>query len=508
MAGTPYVTSASLDDRLRAWQASLDAHSRPRPLPPLEESALLVMDVQRYFSDPNSHAYLPALQAVLPRILALVTLMQKWWRGSIYEGPLAELAEPLDAHEPDLHLKKQTYSAFEGTCLASWLRKHSCESVVIVGVMTHLCVETSARHAFVLGFEPVIVADATAADDEAHHLGALRNLSHGFAPVTTSAEITRRLGGATRAQTLPAPAVPAKVPLLVAGGGPAGMAAALQAHRAGIRVVLCAPHGLGGQLRVAERVENYLGFPGGITGAHLAERMAAQLAAEGITPLPRAVIDVGRASQGWRAHLDDGEVIDAQAVILATGASIRPLPQVSPSLLTPYLHEGMTLQGKRVAIVGGGEAAFDQALLACRLRAKTVTLLARSAPHVLPRLQERAAALGVEQRIGVEIYAAATQDGTLTLDLSDDVQTLEVDHLVACVGKDSQLPKLPHTLRLRADGAIDVNDAGETSHGGLYVVGDARRGRHRQAAIAAGDGLTAAMAATCRLNEGNRRGRG
>ncbi|UCE45813.1 MAG: cysteine hydrolase [Methanobacteriota archaeon] len=174
------------------------------------ESALLVIDMQRYFLDEDSHACVPAGRSVLENIRKLADffrakrrpviftrhalldeepagIMERWWSDVLRVGdPLSEFAPEIAPEPSDQVLRKTRYSAFVGTDLDSVLRTNGVRSVVVTGVMTHLCCETTARDAFMRDFDVYFVVDGTASSDEELHLSSLRTLTDGFAvPVTT-----------------------------------------------------------------------------------------------------------------------------------------------------------------------------------------------------------------------------------------------------------------------------------------------------------------------------------
>lgn len=172
-----------------------------------ERSALLVLDMQRFFLERSSHAFVPSAPAILPRVERLVQAyrarrlpviftrhentpddagqMARRWRDLIRPGsPEAELV--LDPAGAPVIVKHQ-YDAFHQTGLEALLRERGVEQVVITGVMTHLCCETTARSAFVRGFQVFFVVDGTATYNEEFHRATLINLSHGFAEPTLSA---------------------------------------------------------------------------------------------------------------------------------------------------------------------------------------------------------------------------------------------------------------------------------------------------------------------------------
>jgi len=175
---------------------------RSIPLVP-DQSALLILDMQKYFIEDSSHAYVPSAQAIIPGIGELIKeytmrslpviltrhlnsirnarLMARWWKDLIHEeNPLSEIIKELRASN-GIVLKKSQYDAFYDTSLEDILKRKGVKQVVICGVMTHLCCETTARSAFMRGFEVFFTVDGTATYNENFHLATLLNLSHGFA---------------------------------------------------------------------------------------------------------------------------------------------------------------------------------------------------------------------------------------------------------------------------------------------------------------------------------------
>ena len=174
-------------------------------------SALLILDMQSYFLDPSSHAYIPSAEAIVPGLLTLVKAyfenglpviftqhlntrqdagsMATWWRDLIsVEDPLSAIIPAFDFSNRYV-LRKSQYDAFYETSLESLLRKRGVTQVIISGVMTHLCCETTARSAFVRGFDVFFLIDGTATYNEDHHLATLLNLGHGFATLVLVNEI-------------------------------------------------------------------------------------------------------------------------------------------------------------------------------------------------------------------------------------------------------------------------------------------------------------------------------
>ncbi len=208
-----YVTSKSLGGRAREWLALVGPGVRSRRAGRFRydpaRSALLVIDMQRYFLWPSSHTYLPAATAIVENVRSLAVsyrrlhlpviftrhaflpneeagLMGRWWGDVLREGdPRARIIDALKPGRNDTVLRKSKYSAFSGTRLGEILRAAGVEQLLISGVMTHLCCETTARDAFSLGYEVYFPVDATATQREELHVASLRTLASGFAvPVT------------------------------------------------------------------------------------------------------------------------------------------------------------------------------------------------------------------------------------------------------------------------------------------------------------------------------------
>ena len=191
-------------------QAFIDQIPARRPeMIALSRPALLVLDLQEYFLNPESHAFVPSAPAILPGVIDLIRAFQKanlpvvftqhintpddagmmaeWWRDLITPAhPLAGLSNQLPLEGASL-LQKTQYDAFYQTDLADRFEAQEVTDVVITGVMTHLCCETTARSAFVHGYRVWFTVDGTACYNAEFHLSSLRNLAHGFAtPVLTS----------------------------------------------------------------------------------------------------------------------------------------------------------------------------------------------------------------------------------------------------------------------------------------------------------------------------------
>jgi len=180
-----------------------------------ERAALLVLDMQEYFLREGSHAFIPSAPAILPNLQRLISdftahnrpviftrhvntdadarMMSRWWRDLIRADSLdSAISASLDISK-GIVIQKAQYDAFYNTLLEETLRGRGVEQVIVTGLMTHLCCETTARSAFVRGFEVFFCADGTATYTKELHRSTLLNLSHGVAIPTVCAEIDFKL---------------------------------------------------------------------------------------------------------------------------------------------------------------------------------------------------------------------------------------------------------------------------------------------------------------------------
>lgn len=169
----------------------------------LKHCALLLIDLQSYFTDSQSRAFLPASVAVLPELLKLSTAwkeaglpqilsrhidpespkkeMESWWKNKLTASdPLSQIISPY--RESDIPLiEKQHYDAFLNTHLKKQLKSSGIKQLIIAGFKTNLCCESTARSAFMHGFEVFFPVDAGCTNNRAYHEASLLNLSYGFA---------------------------------------------------------------------------------------------------------------------------------------------------------------------------------------------------------------------------------------------------------------------------------------------------------------------------------------
>jgi thioredoxin reductase (NADPH) len=298
--------------------------------------------------------------------------------------------------------------------------------------------------------------------------------------------------------------------LMIIGAGPAGYTAAIYAARAALEPVLVAGLQPGGQLMITTDVENYPGFADVIQGPWLMEQMAAQAEHVGTRIVHDLVSAVDFSARPFRCALDSGQVWHADAVVIATGAQARWLGLPSEQRLQGAgvsacaTCDGFFYRGKRVAVVGGGNTAVEEALYLTH-HASHVTLIHRRAALRAERiLQQR---LFAHPKVSViwdsvveEITASGappTVDGVRLRDVNTGAESaLAVDGVFIAIGHTPTTALFAGQVAMDAEGYIQtVPGSTRTSIAGVFAAGDVQDKVFRQAVTAAGSGCMAALEA-------------
>ena len=213
-----YVTQENLEEKAKGWLKEIETFNTHRMELRRERSALLVIDMQRFFLNPTSPTFTCGGLAIIPSLKRLIQafrdanrpviytrhvhhpdkidagIMGWWWEGMCIEGSEESEVhgdiEPLPAEKQVL---KHRYSAFYDTDLETVLRCLKVEDLVISGIMTNLCCESTARDAYFRDLRVFFLADGTGTICEEMHIASLMNLAFGFAYITTADEIVKGL---------------------------------------------------------------------------------------------------------------------------------------------------------------------------------------------------------------------------------------------------------------------------------------------------------------------------
>jgi thioredoxin reductase (NADPH) len=298
-----------------------------------------------------------------------------------------------------------------------------------------------------------------------------------------------------------------EVDLLIVGAGPAGLAAAVYGASEGLDTLVIESTALGGQAGSSRRIENYLGFPAGISGTELTSRAVTQARkfnARTATPYRALALEPGDGRHVVR--LDDDREVAARAVLLATGAQYRRLPvdhlEEFEGLTIFYAAgapEAQLCAGSRVAVVGGGNSAGQAAVWLSRGGA-LVTLLHRRADlgetmsdYLIHELER----YGVAVRDGSEIAALHGEDGRLAAVTLKSEERLPFSFMFLFLGALPCTEWLGDTLARDQDGfiltgaAAGMDDLLETDVRGVFAAGDVRSGSTKRCATAVGEGSMA-----------------
>jgi thioredoxin reductase (NADPH) len=297
-----------------------------------------------------------------------------------------------------------------------------------------------------------------------------------------------------------------EVDLLVVGGGPAGLGATVYGASEGLDTLVIESIVLGGQAGASRRIENYLGFPAGISGTELTGRAVTQarkFGARTATPYRASALEPG--AERHVVRLEEGNEVAARAVLLATGAEYRRLPVADlgryEGISIFYAAgppEGQLCGGQRVGVIGGGNSAAQAAVWLARGGA-LVTLLHRRAnlSETMSRyLIEELSRYGVVVRDRSEVAELHGDEGRLDAVTLADGTRLPLSYLFLFLGATPCTDWLGDTVARDSNGFVLTGpDAGadglfETSVPGVYAAGDVRAGSIKRCATAVGEGAT------------------
>jgi thioredoxin reductase (NADPH) len=288
-----------------------------------------------------------------------------------------------------------------------------------------------------------------------------------------------------------------KVRVAIIGAGPAGAAAAIFLKRAGFEPLLLEERLPGGLLHEANLVENYPGFPEGISGGELASRIKAQLDRLGVRALKERVVSVKAVDRSFEIDTEDGAEFASNALVIATGTTSKKtdIPGAD-DIEGEKLFYGVSslgraqVDGKHVAILGGGDAALDYAINLSD-KGGVVAIISRAPLSSLPLLADRARARGVSVATGCTVtgFTEADDGVVVACECSEGKRDFVCDLVVVAHGREPRLEIIDPQLKNR----MDATSPPGTGVPGLFMAGDVVRGINRQAAIAAGDGVLAAM---------------
>ena len=293
--------------------------------------------------------------------------------------------------------------------------------------------------------------------------------------------------------------------ILIIGGGPAGLTAAVYGLRAGKTVLVIEKGGFGGQIAFSPKVENIPGFAE-ISGAAFADKLTEQAMGLGADVELETVVSLEKTDFGFAAITEEGSRFEGKTAILALGVKHRTLglpgeeELIGNGISFCAVCDGAFYTGQHAAMIGGGNSALQEALLLSEV-CSHVTVV-QNLPNFTGEQRLVDALLqkeNVTTIMGTVVTGYVTENGQLTgLNLKSDSgeeQTISVDGAFLAVGLQPENKPFEHLVDLNAWGYFDVDEHCATKTPGLFVAGDCRSKFIRQVVTAAGDAAIAAMAA-------------
>jgi thioredoxin reductase (NADPH) len=293
--------------------------------------------------------------------------------------------------------------------------------------------------------------------------------------------------------------------VIIVGGGPAGLTAGIYAARARLRTLLVERGVIGGQIANAELVENFPGFPDGISGFELGQLMEKQAIKYGLEILAAGIVGIELDRHDKVVTTTEG-VFQARALIIAGGSEHRKLgvPGEEEFLGKGVSYcatcDGAFFSDQAVAMVGGGDAAITEAHFLTRFASRVTVIHRRDQLRAGALLRERAAANPKIDFLWNSVVEAIIGDSEVNALQLRNVKTgvrstLDVSGIFVSIGQHPNTEYLRGLLSLDENGQVITNDRMETQIPGIFAAGDIRHNSARQAITAAGDGATAAISA-------------
>jgi thioredoxin reductase (NADPH) len=296
-----------------------------------------------------------------------------------------------------------------------------------------------------------------------------------------------------------------KYQLIIVGGGPAGLTAGLYSARGGLQVLLIEKEVIGGQIANANRVDNYPGFPEGISGFELARLIHQQATNHGLETMSGEVTGLTSRYGSNIVNTAEGDFI-AQAVIIAGGSQFRKLEVPGEG---EFLGKGVSycatcdgplFRDKAVAVVGGGDTAVTDALSLSKFASSVKVIHRRNQLRASKVLQRKAQ---TEPKIEFIWDSVVTEvkgkekltDLVLKNTKNDTISLVAVDGVFVAIGLVPNTEYLRGVLPLDEGGYIITTELMETTVPGIFAAGDIRHNSVKQAIVAAGNGAVAALSA-------------
>jgi len=305
--------------------------------------------------------------------------------------------------------------------------------------------------------------------------------------------------------------IPEKIKCFIIGSGPAGYTAAIYTARANLSPIVCTGMQPGGQLTTTTEIDNFPGYPQGVTGQQMMDDLQKQAERFGADVRFGEVSDVDLGKRPFMVTVDDEHHIEAETLIVATGASAKYLGLPSEEKFKGFgvsacaTCDGFFYRGKDVAVVGGGDTACEEALYLAGLCRKVYMIVRRNELRASKAMQDR-----VFDTSNIEVlWETQTRellgDKTVTsvlLATKNGDQTIAVEGFFLAIGHHPNSELFNRWLEMDANGYIKTTPgSSKTNVEGVFACGDVQDPVYRQAITAAGSGCMAAIDAERYLSE-------
>lgn len=293
--------------------------------------------------------------------------------------------------------------------------------------------------------------------------------------------------------------------LIIVGGGPAGLTAGLYNARARLNVLLLEKLSPGGQVLTTDWVENYPGFPDGVSGFELMDRMRSQAEKFGLTIRSEEVLGL-ELSKDKKVVITGKERLESKTLIFTTGATWKKLGIEGEELLTgkgvSYCAtcDGPFYRDQEVAVIGGGDTAVEEAIFLTRFVSKVYLIHRRDALRATKLLQERATAHEkiefVWDTVPLKIYGETAVEGLELKNVkTGETSRKDIKGVFVFIGTIPNTELIRDLVELDKNGFIVTDNDMETSVPGVFAAGDVRSKLFRQIATAVGEGAAASFSA-------------
>jgi thioredoxin reductase (NADPH) len=293
--------------------------------------------------------------------------------------------------------------------------------------------------------------------------------------------------------------------LIVIGGGPTGLTAALYGAREGMDVLLIERSALGGQVGGTERLDNFPGFPNGVSGAEFAERLVAQANRFGVESLKATEVKmIERDGALLCVHTASGHQYSARAIVISTGSTYRLLGVAGEDeLIGAGIHFCATCDGpfykdQHVVVIGGGNSAGEESLFLTRFASKVTMLVRKDKLGASKIIADNVLAhpkIDVRFNTEVDVFLGKDKlEGIVVRDTASGArETIEPAGAFIFIGLLPNSSWLPEAINRDDYGFVVTDKTLQTSMPGVFSAGDVRQGSTKQAASAAGEGATVAL---------------